>query len=662
MHTFAVVGTRPGRHLPPHVRRVLDAAAPPEITFVPDDHLRTFVPDDHLRWSDPRDCLHLAGWQAGAAHLGLGSHWEVRPGGVTAFSGHPLLDARPWRSGTSWASQVADLVPDLGADGLATRLDGVFNLVHLGQDGSGFVTGDPLGVGLTYQGHNEDIVAFSNRASLVARLLARPGQEPARDIAGSVLLAYANNLQRDLTTFVGVAPLPQASITHLVAGSEPRTHVWSTRPWIDAGLPTEEGPDLYGPALDHLRTLTRTLATLPVRAQRTLELTGGRDSRMILALLLAEDVAHDFRYVTWGGPDLPDVQVAGLLADRFGLRLHARGRPLPGVGPGGVDAPPTKTEGPSRPTKPPMAPDRLSFDAELRRHVWRTSGALSIWDLADQRRDPSPNLALTGQFGELLRTNYPRTTGIASMADLERYVRAGGFGFDAAGLLRRSARRHLDDQVVAQLRELQPAGGTAQDAVDGFNQQARLRRWFGTSHELDNRNRLFPLYSLPATRVAFAIGSRRRRLEALPFELLGETCPELATLPFAPSGWPSSLIAHLPDADRYPTSPDCPPWRPPRWPRHAWARRWRRRTGAAPTLAAEQRTMHDIEAKIPVLKAHLDLGPDHELFRYLDHDATMRAVDDLAQLDFLARRSVHDAVTAAMWAAGADHRDEDLGS
>ncbi len=139
----------------------------------------------------------------------------------------------------------------------------MFNLLHLGQDGTGFVTGDPLGVGLTYQGQNDEIVVFSNRASLVARLLTRPGQEPARDVEGSVLLAYANNLQRDHTTFVGVSPLPQASITHLVAGSEARTDVWSTRPWIDPGLPTEEGPELYGPALDHLRTLTHTLATCP---------------------------------------------------------------------------------------------------------------------------------------------------------------------------------------------------------------------------------------------------------------------------------------------------------------------------------------------------------------------------------------------------------------
>ena len=66
-------------------------------------------------------------------------------------------------------------------------------------------------------------------------------------------------------------------------------------------------------------------------------------------------------------------------------------------------------------------------------------------------------------------------------------------------------------------------------------------QWLERFGWLDNRNRLFPLYSLPATRVAFAIGSHRRRLEALPFELIRATCPDLATLPFAPSAWPASL-------------------------------------------------------------------------------------------------------------------------
>lgn len=653
MHTFVVVCARPGRSLPPWLVAALDEAAPAELTF---------RPDEHVHWRDRPGTLHFAGWQAGAEHLGVGSRWHVDHRGVTAFTGHTWLDTTPWATGRSWAEQLADRVATDGVPAIARRLDGVFNLVSLAPTGEGWVTGDPLGIGLTYHGRSDDAVVWSNRAALVARLITSPGRSPARDVEGALILAYANNLQTERTTFVGVSPLPRASMVRVAPRVEPDTRQWSPLPWIDPGLAgIPESPELFAPAVDHLRGLVRVMAALPSR-MKTLELTGGRDSRMILGLLLAEGVADTHTCITWGSPDLPDVVTAGILADRFRLDLRAQGRPprprLPahdrrdGGGPG-IERP------------DPPRPDPLPFVDEIRRHVWRTSGAVSIWDTANHGRTPSPNLALTGQFGELLRTNYPRTTGVASLADLDAFVQAGGFGFDAARLLRPRVRRRLDGQVIDLLHDLRPAGGTAQDAVDGFNQVARLRRWFGTSNELDNRNRLFPLYSMTATQVAFAIGSRRRHLEALPLAVLQATCPELATIAFAPSSWPASLVAGRPDRDRYPTSPDAPPWVPPPTPRRLGRRLTRRhprpRAGAGrpatPKLAAVQRTMRDIEAKIPVLLAHVDLGPRHELYRYLDHDATIDAVRRLPELDFLARRSVHDAVTAAMWLSGAEVRE-----
>jgi hypothetical protein len=286
--------------------------------------------------------------------------------------------------------------------------------------------------------------------------------------------------------------------------------------------------------------------------------------------------------------------------------------------------------------------------------VWRTSGAVSVWDLSTISRDPSPAIALTGQFGELMRSNYPRTGGIASLTDLELFVRSDGFRFDAAKLLRPAARRHFDDVVVRLLRAAHPPGGTPQDAVDGYYQLARIRTWFGSSNELDNRNRLYPLYSMPAARAAFAMGSSRRRMEAMPFEVIRANCPELLTMPFASSAWPESLIAGLPDAHRYPTTPDAAPWTAPTRRQRRASRKPFVSGGATAGVSVEQRRMEDIDAKIPVLREFLDLGPGHELYSYLDYDSTMSAVDNLGGMFFSGRRAVHDAVTAAMWLDGAE--------
>jgi hypothetical protein len=641
-----------------------------ELLRSPQPHDLTFAAEDHVHWQDAAGDLHFGGWQAGHEHLGLGSHWAVSPRGVTAFSGHLWKDTKPWEAGRSWSEQLAREVEPVTAARAARDLDGVFGLVCLDPAGHGCVTADPLGVGLVYRADTPDVTVLSNRAALAARLAAPEGSRPGRDLEGAGWLAYANNLQTDRTTFEGVRTIDQASAVEFRPGQEPATTRWSDAPWLDpAGAPggPSDQADAIASAVDHLRALVRAFAALP-SAGRTLELTGGRDSRMILALLLAEDLARDFVYVTWGPPTLPDVVVAGELADRFGLDLRANGRPRTGgmgtraaagaaVATPSMSAPATATAGPSAASTGPP----LSYEDLLRRHVWRTSGASSVWDLSIQTRVPSPAFVLTGQFGELLRTNYPHTTAIRSVRDLPAYVRTGAIGFDAAGLLRPEARAHYDGLVLDQLDALRPPGGTAQDAIDAHNQVARLRRWFGTSHELDNRNRLFPLYSMPATRAAFAMGSRRRRAEELPFEILLATCPELATLRFAGSAWPADLMTGRPDAGRYPTSPVDPPWRAPGPLRRA-RRRWVRRRPPAPGsakvgTAVEADRMADLQAKIPVLRSFLDLGRDHRLYEILDHDRTLQAVGRLADHGFLARRAIHDAVTAAMWLEGAEQRE-----
>ena len=57
-------------------------------------------------------------------------------------------------------------------------------------------------------------------------------------------------------------------------------------------------------------------------------LTGGKDTRLILAILLAEGLASEVEFQTFGQPDLPDVVVAQQIAEAFGLH-HVLN---PGVG------------------------------------------------------------------------------------------------------------------------------------------------------------------------------------------------------------------------------------------------------------------------------------------------------------------------------------------
>jgi hypothetical protein len=291
-----------------------------------------------------------------------------------------------------------------------------------------------------------------------------------------------------------------------------------------------------------------------------------------------------------------------------------------------------------------------------------SSGALSIWDQSRSTRRPGSSLALSGLLGEVLRTNHSRTNHMRTYDELVAYHRAGMFGFDRAEVLRPDVRRHYAGLVEDQLDALRTASDDPRDVVDGYYQQVRQRRWLGVGQENETRNRFFPLYSLPAIRTAFGVGPERRRAEVVHLEVMRACCDELARMPFAGKQWAPDAVDHLPDADAYPVEARTPPWAPPRGPRNptlrGWARRVRRRPTTrrrdAPGTVGEAARMRDVEAKLPVFREMVDLGPQHPFYDLVDRRALERAMGNIADLDYYGRRSVHDAVTAAIWLSGAE--------
>jgi hypothetical protein len=269
-----------------------------------------------------------------------------------------------------------------------------------------------------------------------------------------------------------------------------------------------------------------------------------------------------------------------------------------------------------------------------------TSGLLSTWDLRLIARRRAPDMVLTGLFGEAYRTIYPGKLGIRTMEEVFAQVRGTGFPFDPGGIFRPEVRANYDAQVVAAMEAALPPGGTPQDALDGFYLAGRLRRWFGPQPDTEATNRVFPLYSLRATRAAFALGPQARWSDVLMFELMRATNDELAAMPFATSTWPEAAISRLPDAERYRAAPTTAPAKK--------LKRALRRPTSSKTVnqEAQNRALDD---KIPVLRAQIDLEASHPLFDLYDRAALLAAVDRFEQLGYNQRRGVHGAVTTAMW-------------
>ena len=255
----------------------------------------------HLLWSNPSGSVLFAGWQDDV-ELGMGSRWHQTPEGVTAFTGHVWPRSGVWPPG-QWAERLAGHLRAKTVDDLL----GIFTAISLDAAGNGFVTNDALGTSLIYRAQADGTTVVSSRARLVARICA--DGTPQRDLLGVGWLTFVGFPLASRTGYEGVRVVP---LGERVEVSPEGIDFRSTTPsWRQ---PLEGGRKVL---LDEVQAdaLTSIRAALSYPVERKIaELTGGKDTRMIFALLVASGLADQFEYRTWGDPDLPDVVVAQELA------------------------------------------------------------------------------------------------------------------------------------------------------------------------------------------------------------------------------------------------------------------------------------------------------------------------------------------------------------
>ena len=599
MHSFVLIARKAGGTVAPHVHEFLSRADTPELHF---------EPESHIRWSDTAGAVHFAGWQAGTDLFEMGSHWKVDDFGLTAFAGRPLPSEGSWGTDDSWAAQLASRFRRRPLAQSLEDLRGGWSAVSVGSDGRGCITSDPLGFEILYLAETSDFTAISNRAPLAARLITQAGHDPLRDPLGVGWLVHSGYLIGDATGFEGVRAIAAGRWVQLDPATGATVRTWSEDPWFfgDTGH-TDDVDELIVLVRDDIASALKAMVDLPA-SQHVADITGGKDSRLILALLIAEGLADRLQFQTGGAPSAPDVMIATDIANRFRLKHNAF----------------------------PLGRSS-SFDAEerLRTHVFRVAGMLGAWDLLS----PMPSLRrvhISGGSGEILRTNYSGYPLELSSADEVLRVFQTAMQFDSLGLLNRDVREHFDREAAASLLASQDRVREPLDLIDVFYLRNRWRRWLGTGQDTDFQNRLFPLHSLVGVRTGFAIGARRRRNDFIPFEVIRRCSPALAKVPLAGAPWADELLQDLPDAEEFRTAMPAPlpaDTEPQQRPQRSWQ--------------AEL-----LEDNVEIFRKFLVADPDHPLYRLINRDAAVAAVDGTRDLTLMQRIQLFGAVTAAIWLGG----------
>jgi len=346
-----------------------------------------------------------------------------------------------------------------------------------------------------YAASGPGAVVLSDRAMWAAAVANRLGS-PDPDLACAIV---NTGFPLGATTpWKGVSALPPASVARVADG----------RLDVDEGSlgAPETASGASGPA-EVAAALVAAVAPLkeagePVR----LSLTGGKDSRLIAAALVAAGVPVQGR--THGFAAHPDVAVASRVAEVLGIEHEA-----------------------VTPAEPGTETDVL---ARLRATVLVADGMLSAFEnvgRVDPRR--SPALTAGGHGGELLRGGYAESAAGRRAAPLR-----------AAEVLRRLTTRHL-----GLLRRGAAAGYTASLApwsaaalargplsmLDDFYLVNRAGRWSATARQAYLlRERLTqPLFDEGVVRAARAVPLAARTDGSLIRSAITELAPSLTGVPFA---------------------------------------------------------------------------------------------------------------------------------
>lgn len=613
--TFALAA---GRAIPESVLAALDDPQPAELPF---------RASEHICWSNPAGTVIFAGWQDDV-DLGVGSRWCESPAGLTAFTGHVWPRANLWSGNEPWSTQLARFLRANPLRDGTRKLLGIFTAISLDNDGRGTIAPDGLSTSLLYRSAVRGTTILSSRAKLAARL-ASDGP-PARDVLGTGWLAYSGYPIGTRTGFEGVDVVPFGVRAEISPTGV--TYRQVTPPWAAAvsGDPRSLLDDLHS----DIATSIRAALAYPV-SNRIMELTGGKDSRVVLAVLLAEGLADQFEYRTLGSKNLADVDIASDLATRFGLS-HEAGR----------DHGLARRSAARGKRLAARFPDDTWRERALRLNVGLTSGMRLAWQVPSAAPPTGDRVTLGGNCGEALTTNYPQTTALRNHAELH-HVLVATWGHGTAKLLRRDALEHYRAEAVAAAYDGFGSVDAPQDLIDAMYIRHRLRRWFGATQEVDERNHVFPLHSQRGVELAFAIGARDRHRLWTYRELFERTIPSLADQTFASWGWPDQSV---PARRRDTTSQQLRRVLAARVSNSRLRQRFVQPTPPA-TVGQESRE-NNATLDREIMRRYLLDDPSNRVFEIVDRRAVETAINDFPRMRKNSKDQLCGAMSAAIWLGG----------
>jgi len=474
------------------------------------------------------------GFTAALAPLDAQAHHESDDDGVTSstlFWGYGVPDSADVEAQRAVTAKYASrkLRSGVKPESLRRNLNGEWVIVHLTDEGTVLAMNDPVGLQHLYiwQGP-KGRVYLANRCSFFAAVGADLHSNP-QPYAWLAAISYRFGAALPIA---GARSLPPDMILSLTARDDEPTIRVAESPLLPArGSPRgiREIGD-FDQRIDEyiqrqcavLRFIARDEDEIP------LYLSGGVDSRFVLALCHAAGLSDKLKLSTTGPIDHPDVVVASMLAKATGAPIEINER---------------------RPFGEESA-DIQKILLDLAGHVFQTEGLVSAWDLRVIRRSRT-SFSLSGMFGAINKGAYRGLPNYDSPPAINQIT-----GFDPLSLLTGQGRKQLFAEYDAWVSEILagPSDIEFGDIGDVFYVMQRMPNWGGHIGRVAGYRSpaLHPLNDAGLIRLFLEMTPAERRSYLLPWQVMHRIDPELTSIPLAGDVWPEALHNYLPNTPEFP--------------------------------------------------------------------------------------------------------------
>lgn len=367
-----------------------------------------------------------------------------------------------------------------------------------------------------YYGCLDGVLVISNRAFLCAAALHQNIPTPNPFFVGWLLTENHAFLSDDGTPFPDIHALHPLKTLEVKRGAT--QYELHERPW-----PKDPERRSYDQLLDELARRVEVLQRLPQVPFR-FSLTGGRDSRLILAGLVKANCFDKLRscYLI-AAEDHPDVIIGKMLADHYGQSFECHSR---------------------------EASTRTIWE-DLEIHQFQTEFGIHFWDSKGILSRPREG-RMGGAYGEMFFSHfkwhqYFGWTGVAAVYESNGYI-------DPDGILTDRARDHFRQQIRTWWQKRRDEGLLPNQIRDRLHRDGRMWRWVGQGRLAVNLGSINtnPIASPAMLDKYLAMTYPERRDGRIHYELMHRADPWIPEQPFAGKGFAKSLTGHAQRTMKFP--------------------------------------------------------------------------------------------------------------